>query len=206
MTSERIDDFVKKLENDNDRLYNKFIYGKRWNNLNIQDKEDVWQNVLLKLTSENSNALDNYNHEINEKIGIYEDVKFRNWFYSCLNNACIDLNRKNNNRKKVGIDLQSIIDDEDDFDSNPMEMLAIDEESNPVSITMNGESYRLIFDELNKYIDKLTPKHRNALKKVYIDNLKYREAAELLNVSIGTVKSRVHVALKNLYKFYNDAA
>ena len=45
---------------------------------------------------------------------------------------------------------------------------------------------------------------REAIELVYFQDLKYREAAEVLNVPVGTVKSRVHAAVNKLTEAWNE--
>ena len=46
---------------------------------------------------------------------------------------------------------------------------------------------------------------RSAVKLVYFRGLKYREAADELEVPVGTVKSRLHSAVKRLGQAWQDA-
>jgi RNA polymerase sigma-70 factor (ECF subfamily) len=40
---------------------------------------------------------------------------------------------------------------------------------------------------------------------VYFHGLKYREAAEVLSIPVGTVKSRLHSAILKLYEAWNKS-
>jgi len=51
-------------------------------------------------------------------------------------------------------------------------------------------------ERLKEAIDSLRPEHREVLLMWGVDNLKYREIAEILDVPIGTVMSRLHRARK----------
>ena len=46
---------------------------------------------------------------------------------------------------------------------------------------------------------------QTAVNLVYFRGLKYREAADELSVPVGTVKSRLHSAIKRLGQAWNDA-
>ena len=46
---------------------------------------------------------------------------------------------------------------------------------------------------------------RSAVKLVYFRGMKYREAADELAVPVGTVKSRLHSAVKRLGKAWEHA-
>jgi len=49
-----------------------------------------------------------------------------------------------------------------------------------------------------KAIEKLTDEHREVIKLYYFDGFSYKEIANLLNISIGTVKSRLNRAKEHL--------
>ena len=47
-------------------------------------------------------------------------------------------------------------------------------------------------------------KLRGAVELVYYQGLKYREAAEILEIPVGTIKSRLHSAILKLNEAWND--
>ena len=50
------------------------------------------------------------------------------------------------------------------------------------------------------------PEHlRLVVHLVYFQGLKYREAAEVLSIPVGTVKSRLHTAITRLTEEWNDS-
>jgi len=53
-------------------------------------------------------------------------------------------------------------------------------------------------------IEELPEQFRTALVLVYYQGLKYREAADILNIPVGTVKSRLHSAILKLNESWND--
>ena len=53
-------------------------------------------------------------------------------------------------------------------------------------------------EALRREVDALPKLCREVVLLVYFQGLKYREAAEVLGVPVGTVKSRLHTALKRL--------
>jgi RNA polymerase sigma-70 factor (ECF subfamily) len=44
---------------------------------------------------------------------------------------------------------------------------------------------------------------RSVVHLVYYQGLKYREAAEVMSIPVGTVKSRLHAAVAKLAEFWN---
>lgn len=80
------------------------------------------------------------------------------------------------------------------------------EESNPVGLILREDlpsaeeivEAQELREELTKKLDQLSPKLREAVVLVDIQELKYAEIAEMLGISIGTVKSRVSRAREEL--------
>jgi RNA polymerase sigma-70 factor (ECF subfamily) len=57
---------------------------------------------------------------------------------------------------------------------------------------------RLVLTEVQRAIDNLPPEQREVLVLVCGEDLTYREAAEILNIPVGTVMSRLARARKRL--------
>jgi RNA polymerase sigma-70 factor (ECF subfamily) len=57
---------------------------------------------------------------------------------------------------------------------------------------------------LSETIAAMPAGFREAIELVYFQDLKYREAAEVLGVPVGTVKSRVHAAVNKLTEAWNE--
>jgi RNA polymerase sigma-70 factor (ECF subfamily) len=53
-------------------------------------------------------------------------------------------------------------------------------------------------DEVRRAVDDLPEQTRQVVLLVYFQGLKYREAAHVLGVPLGTVKSRLHGAIQKL--------
>jgi len=66
-----------------------------------------------------------------------------------------------------------------------------------------GEN-NLVYEDLSEMVDNLSQSFRIPFLMVY-QGYKYDEIAELINVPLGTVKSRVFFARKKLMRMYNNA-
>jgi RNA polymerase sigma-70 factor (ECF subfamily) len=53
-------------------------------------------------------------------------------------------------------------------------------------------------DQVRAALDKLSPEHRAVLELVFVHEMSYAEIAEVLECPVGTVKSRVSYARRNL--------
>ena len=56
---------------------------------------------------------------------------------------------------------------------------------------------------MQRALDELSDQMRNVVHLVYYQGLKYREAAEVLSIPVGTVKSRLHTAILKLNEAWN---
>jgi RNA polymerase sigma-70 factor (ECF subfamily) len=72
--------------------------------------------------------------------------------------------------------------------------------------TNKGEN-KFIMDDINKALEKLQPEYSGPFLR-YFEGYKYHEIAEELNIPIGTVKTRIHMArqiLKQQLKMYQNS-
>lgn len=118
--------------------------------------------------------------------------RFRPWLYTIATNQAIDLQRRNKRHRMISLDgaqRQS-----DDHDLASLIDLVRGAEASP-GVNMETEERRQWVQEA---IADLPENLRSAVTLVYYQGLKYREAAEVLGVPVGTVKSRMHSALLKL--------
>ncbi len=123
---------------------------------------------------------------------------FRPWLYTLATHQAIDLQRRNKRHRMLSLDRQTTADG-DNADGKLMDLLA-SSEPNPAVQFSADERRRW----LSETIAAMPAGFREALELVYFQDLKYREAAELLNVPVGTVKSRVHSAVNKLTEAWNE--
>jgi RNA polymerase sigma-70 factor (ECF subfamily) len=57
---------------------------------------------------------------------------------------------------------------------------------------------------IRRAVENLPDQLRSALVLVYYQGLKYREAAEILGIPVGTVKSRLHAAIIKLNEAWTE--
>lgn len=120
----------------------------------------------------------------------------KTWLYSCMTNLCIDIHRKSSKQRTLSLDdryangttvedcrgsiLLSIIGDAKKW--HQLDQLILEEEKELIRQDIEG---------LPEYL-------RTTVNLIYFHNLKYREAAEVLSIPVGTVKSRMYAALNKL--------
>jgi RNA polymerase sigma-70 factor (ECF subfamily) len=122
-----------------------------------------------------------------------EGRKVRPWLYTIATNQAIDAQRRNRRHKMVSLDRRGHSDAVRDDVGSLIELLTSKEPG--AATNLEGEERRQwIQNAVNELPDAL----RQAVLLVYYQGLKYREAADVLNIPVGTVKSRMHAALLKL--------
>lgn len=110
------------------------------------------------------------------------DAPFTAWMYRLARNVCSDHFRK----QRLGAGLEEV-----EEHSSP-------EESSPHTILEDVEKKSL----LHLALSRLSPDKREVLILSRFQDLKYEEIARVLDCPVGTVKARVHFALKDLRDIY----
>jgi RNA polymerase sigma-70 factor (ECF subfamily) len=119
-----------------------------------------------------------------------EGRRFRPWLYTIATNQAIDAQRRNRRHRMVSLDQRT--GGEDDVGTLLEMMSGVGPTANE---QMEGEEAR---EWVRRAVDDLPETLRAALVLIYHQGLKYREAADVLGIPVGTVKSRLHAALLKL--------
>ena len=118
-----------------------------------------------------------------------EGTNLRGWFYTIMRNTFINDYRRGAKRK-------SLIDTTEDLSSFQLS----------ASATSNLGENKFVMEDITKALEKLQPEHSVPFLK-YFEGYKYHEIADELQIPIGTVKTRIHVArqvLKAQLKMYSE--
>jgi RNA polymerase sigma-70 factor (ECF subfamily) len=135
--------------------------------------EDVFQATFLQVYLKKEN---------------FEDGRrFRPWLYTIATNQAIDAQRRNRRHRMVSIDQRS---GGDDDVGALVEMLAGKDQT--ADDRMADEEAR---EWVRSAVNDLPESLKGAVLLVYHQGMKYREAADVLGIPVGTVKSRLHAAL-----------
>lgn len=140
---------------------------------NAQDAEDALQDVFVK---------------VYRSLGTFNPRKgaFTTWLRRITVNHCLNMRRCRR------------------LEFFPLENSAIDlspsartpHRSSPEEVVMNRQRAKTVWRE----IQRLSPPLRATVILRYCQELSYREVAEVLEIPLGTVKWRLHEALKTLRK------
>ncbi|RLS34447.1 MAG: RNA polymerase sigma factor [Planctomycetota bacterium] len=125
-----------------------------------------------------------------KKEGFEEGRRFRPWLYTIATNQAIDAQRRNRRHRMVSLDQRT---GGDDDVGALVEMLAGRDQT--ADAMMAGEEAK---DWVRAAVADLPDTLKNTLVLVYHQGMKYREAADVLGIPVGTVKSRLHSALLKL--------
>lgn len=119
------------------------------------------------------------------------ESKFSSWVYRVAVNAAIDIKRRAGSRQVASLD--ALRGNESDTSSGPLQIHDEVTEA-PTAAASRHE----LETDIQSAIDRLSPKMRTIVVLRYLQSLSYEEIAETLQISLGTVKSRLsraHAAL-----------
>jgi len=112
------------------------------------------------------------------------DLPFANWLYRIIANLHVDEMRRRGRARVESIDACAGLADIPDYSSDPADRL--------LSQELDGQ--------LQQALDALSPDFRTAVVLCDVEGLSYEEIAEVMNCSLGTVRSRVHRGRKQMRK------
>jgi RNA polymerase sigma-70 factor (ECF subfamily) len=143
---------------------------------NAEMAEDVFQLTFL---------------QVHLKRESFEDGRrFRPWLYAIATNQAIDAQRRNRRHRMVSLDHPL----GNDADSDSLRQLIAGDGAAADGISEDREAA----DWVRTAVEALPAPQKAALMLVYHQGLKYREAAEVLGLPVGTVKSRLNGAIRRL--------
>ena len=130
---------------------------------NVEQAEDVVQDTLIKL----------YTH-----ASYYKNVaKFSTWIFTIAKNNALTELRKNKRKKTDSL----WTDDGQVIDINSNEESLDSKVQNEIAI-----------DQLNKFLDEIPENFRMAVVLRDFQELSYEEISKILEIPIGTIKSRIN--------------
>ena len=119
--------------------------------------------------------------------------KFKPWLYTVATNQAIDYQRRNHRKTTISLDASYGGSDDDESTGSLQEILESAEKDPSFSMD-SSEQAQLVRIAVSELPDIL----RETVNLVYFEDMKYKDAADILHVPVGTVKSRLHAAMKKL--------
>lgn len=131
------------------------------------------------------------------KIQQYEPGRAaRPWLYAIATNQAIDALRRQKRRHERTVDPTG--DESTDPTRSLFEMLAA-REPDPAADAEGAELAKQVRDAVDELPDLL----RQAIVLAYFQGLKYQEIADILEIPLGTVKSRLNAAMTKLAEIWH---
>ncbi len=145
-------------------------------------------NIALRIMGNEEDAKDMSQEAL---IRVYRSIRdfkeqssFSTWLYRIVTNVCLDELRKRKNAKTVPVD--GTIETED----GEMHLEVGVEHETPEEVYVKQERKKVILNA----ISELNEEHRSAIVLRDIQGFSYEEIAAMLDLSLGTVKSRINRA------------
>lgn len=162
------------------QTYQKRIYMIAYGILkNESDAYDATQDVFLKVFK--------YIKNFKENSSLYT------WMYKITRNVSIDIYRKKRNLSSVEYGEQY-----------KNESIYTDSVHHKVASPIEQVQRRELSVKMAKAMDKLSDDHKLMLQLREFEDLSYADIAEILDISKGTVMSRLHHARMNLKKYLKE--
>ena len=163
------------------RRYERELYGYLKRYLGDADlASDVFQNTFV---------------QVFVKIQQYEAGRpARPWLYTIATNQAIDALRRRARRIDAKADPILAGDDASDSSSRPLFEVLQSKDPGPVVRAETAEEQQLVRDAVEKLPELL----RQVVILTYFQGLRYQDVADILEIPLGTVKSRLNAAVAKL--------
>ncbi len=148
--------------------------------------DDVFQNTFMQLYVKGDQ------YELGRPV--------RPWLYTIATNQAVDALRRNGRHPAVSLD-QTVRETGDGEVRSLVEVLESGA-CGPLE-QVQGEERRLL---VRAGVEQLPDFLRQVVILAYYQGLKYRDIADVLDIPVGTVKSRLHAALGRLHEAWSAAA
>ncbi|MFN5756661.1 MAG: RNA polymerase sigma factor [Planctomycetia bacterium] len=143
---------------------------------NAESADDVFQATFLKIYV--------------NRLRFEDGRSFRPWLYTVAKNQAIDSQRRGQARRTVSLDQQF----EPDDDSGSLGGLLSATVDSAADVAEQHESETRV----REAIEGLSPPLKETLLLVYFHGMKYDQAAGVMKIPVGTVKSRLRSAILKL--------
>lgn len=183
-----MDELIRKIKDGDMDAFEQMVelFGNRAVNFacrmlnNQQDAEDAAQEAFLKVF---------------DKINTFkEESSFSTWFFTILSNICRDMLRKKS-KKPLTVSINQTNSEDEDY-----ELQLEDTSFAPYESFVKKDAFSL----LDRALSQVSYDHRQIIILRDIEGFDYEKIAEILGVSLGTVKSRISRARLSLRKILEE--
>lgn len=200
-----IDDSTRTSDQTDEELLTKFLESADHNSFEtlVRRYQHEVYNYLRRYLGDDAAAEDAFQLtfvRVYQKAAQFDFTRrFRPWLYGIATNQAIDLQRRNKRRTHQSLDVES-----GKVDSRSTSHAAsIPDHRQPEEDPLITAEFR---ERMREAVDQVGEPGRSALELVYLQGLPYKVAADALNVPVGTVKSRVHSAIRKLSAIWQRTA
>lgn len=123
--------------------------------------------------------------------------KFRPWLYTIATNQAIDYQRRNRRHRRLSLDQSRSASGEE---LGSLMEIVVSQDAGPGAKAESGERAEWVRSAVGNLPDSL----QSAVQLVYFRGMKYSDAAQVLSIPVGTIKSRLHSALKSLGQSWRE--
>ncbi len=165
--------------------------------INTSDREEIVCKFFLNMVTQ---RLETFKYFVDDRKKIIENPRFMAWASKDIRNLCVDYLRDKYRTNQA----ENFTDFEirkygrrkrnEPTDSPFKDSLVQNTFQQPEQRLANLEARQ----ELGKALKKLDKKYRDVILRYYFKGLKYEEIRKTLNLPLGTVRSRLNKAKKNL--------
>lgn len=149
---------------------------------------------LMKMCNNKDMAEDLFQEtfkSVHEKIHTVRGNTLKPWIYRIATNLAVSQRRRQKLRKMESLNKQI---DCDENNRQPAGPAVPEKQKHPFEEAVNTE----LKQQVRTALQRLPDRQRNALILVYFQHLSYREVAQTMDCSLGTVKTHIFRALKKL--------
>lgn len=168
----------------------------------VQRYERELFSYLLRFLGDATLAEDSFQTtflQVHLKCDQFDNARsFRPWLYTIATNQAIDAQRRNKRHQLVSLDRRN--GDDNDSLASLLDLMA-GRETGPTDQLEQNERREWVRESVAQLPEQL----RTAVILIYYQGLKYREAADVLAIPVGTVKSRLHAAILKLNEAWSRA-
>lgn len=157
-------------------------YLQQWVVHHPSEIDDVYQETWIKVFS----AAPSYDLQ----------KRFQPWLYTIAEHSAIDCLRRTRRRAMVSLD--ALHSSDEDGDCIMLDRLVDHRVGPPDARLIGAEEREKEYECLRARLDTLTQINREILLLIVVRGLQYAEAAEVLQIPVGTVKSRLFSARRRL--------
>jgi len=120
--------------------------------------------------------------------------RFRPWLYAIASNKSIDFMRRNRRHQAVSLDAKSARSDSDDSLAQRLQSSG----ESPDQLAIQKETGARV----REAVQELSQPTQQLIQLAFYQGMKYSDIAEILQIPIGTVKSRVFTAVRKLNQIW----